>query len=451
MDLVVSDYRPLVATLAGIFALLVLILRARMNAFIALLLVAILSALAAGMAPETAYQTVADGFGGTLGFIAPIIGLGAVFGAILQAWGGVDALARKIGSASNERQQVWTMGGLGLLAATPVFFDVALIILLPFILALAARAKRAPMLFGLPLCAGLAAGHAFIPPTPGPIAIAELIGADLDWVILFGAIAGLGSVAIGGPLYAAMLERRGALPNGTLLAFEPSPAIAASSISFTRAACLMTLPLMLILAGTLASALLQAGVFKQVLQTIGHPFSALILACGASFIVLRPKSVAGRTKLKQDLARAFEPTGAVILVTGAGGAFKQVLVDTGAGAQLAEAVLALGLIPIFSGFALALLVRIAQGSATVAMITAAGLASPIVEAAGLSGPQLATVVIAIAAGATGFSHVNDSGFWLVNRLFGLTEAETLRTWTVSTGLISLTGLIISCLLFFVFA
>ncbi|MEM5518129.1 gluconate:H+ symporter [Henriciella sp. AS95] len=447
MDVALSEYRAVAVTLAGIAALLVLILRAKMNAFIALLLIAILCAVAAGMAPELAYQSVTNGFGGTLGFIAPIIGLGAIFGAILQASGGIDALARGVGQIGSTGRQTWTMGGLGLLAATPVFFDVALIILLPFILALATRARRPAMLFGLPLCAGLAAGHAFIPPTPGPIAIAELIGAELGWVILFGAITGLISVAVAGPLFARFLDRRGALPDGDIAFDIDTDAGTRRDVAFPIAIALIAFPLALILIGTLAKALLGAGPIRDTLAAIGHPFAALILACGATWLALKPKTEDQKTALKTALAKSLEPTGAVILVTGAGGAFKQVLVDTGAGADLAAGVLALGLTPVFAGFVLAQLVRLAQGSATVAMITAAGLAAPIVDAADPSQPQLGIIVIAIAAGATGFSHVNDSGFWLVSRLFGLSESQTLRTWTLSTGLIGLTGLAISCLLY----
>ena len=438
----VSEYRALIATLAGICALLVLILRARMHAFAALLLVAILSALAAGMAPKLAFDTVQKGMGGTLGFIAPVIGLGALFGAILEASGAVQALARRVSDMASVGKQRWAMGGLGVIAATPVFFDVALIILMPFISALSSRTGRLTLVFGLPLCAGLAVGHAFIPPTPGPIAIAELIGADLGWVILFGSVTGLISVAIAGPFLSWALERYGKLPGHVALRMEAAEDSSDQSrVSFGTAAALIALPLVLILFGTLGQLVLSAGFLKDTVAVIGHPFSALLIASGLTYVVLVPRSDNERNRMKETITRAFEPTGVVILVTGAGGAFKQVLVDTGAGAQLAEGILSFGLSPILAGFALALLVRLAQGSATVAMITAAGLAAPIVAAAGLSAPELGLVTIAIAAGASGFSHVNDSGFWLVGRLFEINEAETLRTWTISTGLIAVSGLI----------
>jgi len=183
------------------------------------------------------------------------------------------------------------------------------------------------------------------------------------------------------------------------------------------------------------------------LSIIGHPFSALILACIISWFSLGLKSAEEKTNFKNSLASAFEPTAAVILVTGAGGAFKQVLVDTGAGSQMAESLLAWGLTPVILAFLLALLIRVIQGSATVAMITAAGLIAPILDPLSLNGWQLAILTTAIAAGATGISHVNDSGFWLVSRLFELTEKETLRSWTLMTTFISITGLLFALLLY----
>ncbi|MEO1101929.1 MAG: gluconate:H+ symporter [Pseudomonadota bacterium] len=449
MDVVLEN-RAVLATIAGVAAIFILILRARMNAFAALMLVAILSALAAGMAPEATFQTVQKGMGGTLGFIAPIIGLGALFGVILEASGGVQAIAQRVASFGGVKTQRWSMGFLGIVAATPVFFDVALIILMPFIAGLATKTGRAAIGFGLPLVAGLAVGHAFVPPTPGPIAIAELIGADLGWVILFGSATGLVCVAVAGPIWTGLLDRRGALPMGQpalgdTLAQDEEPT--AQSVSSGLAFALILSPLILILLGTMAGLLLPEGGLRDAMTIIGHPFSALLLASGAAWVCLRPSDEAGRTRMSSALSRAFEPTGVIILITGAGGAFKQVLVDTGAGAQLADHVLGLGFTPVVAGFVLALLVRVAQGSATVAMITAAGLAAPIVSMAGLSPPQLGLVTIAIAAGATGVSHVNDSGFWLVSRLFGLTEQETLRTWTMSTSLIAGTGLVTACLLY----
>jgi len=446
----ITTYQPVLATVAGIAALLILILRAKMNAFAALLLVAILSAVAAGMSPDGALNTVTKGMGGVLGFIAPVIGLGALFGIILEASGGIQTLANGTAKLGSPKRQKWAMGFLGLIAATPVFFDVALIILMPFTAGLAKKSGKVALYFGLPLCAGLAVGHAFIPPTPGPIAIAELIGANLGWVLLFGSLTGLICMAVAGPVLTGLLSKRNALPVGDLklsdfLKGDTSDPVA-NPMSFQTALGLILLPLILIVAGTLSKLFVPQGIIQDVFTLIGHPFSALLIASGACWICARRAGVESST-IQTAMSRAFEPTGVVILVTGAGGAFKQVLVDTGAGEQIANGVLSIGLTPILMAFVLALIIRAAQGSATVAMITAAGLIAPILATMSLSDPQLALITIAIAAGASGLSYVNDSGFWLVSRLFGISEKETLATWTVSTTLIAFTGLTCTLILY----
>lgn len=207
-----TEYRPLLATLAAILALLVLILRVRMPAFAALILVSIFAALAAGLAPEASFDAVVDGMGGTLGFVAVVIGLGALFGVLIEVSGGLEALADRLLQGRSVGAGRWMTGGLGILASIPVFFDVALIILAPLVFAFARRSARPAMTFGLPLACGLAIAHSFIPPTPGPIAVAEIVGAELGLVILFGLVAALPALAIAGPFYTALLERAGRLP-----------------------------------------------------------------------------------------------------------------------------------------------------------------------------------------------------------------------------------------------
>lgn len=450
MDFLIEN-RPLLATGVSVILLLVLILRTKMHAFPALILVSIFAALAAGMNPDDALRTVTNGMGGSLGFIAVVVGLGAMFGVFLQAGGGVEAISAWLLDKMGIKAGRWAMGIVGLVVAIPVFFDVALIILAPIIFGIAKRAKAAPMSFALPLLAGLATAHAFIPPTPGPIAVAELLGADLGWVILFGVLAGAPAMLIAGPLYTRFCEKRGwfegtsegmAETLNAQLDADVNPHAARTAIS------VILIPLVLILAGTIAKSTLDEGQVLTFLSFVGHPFVALLLACGVAHLAFRPKDETQKSVYREALSKALEPAGAVILITGAGGAFKQVLVDTGAGKALAEAAMSAGLAPIVAGFVLAVLVRVAQGSATVAMITAAGLTAPIVSASGLSPAQTALVVIAIAAGASVVSHVNDSGFWLVSRYFGMSEAQTLRTWTVSVTLVGVVGFSVALLLSF---
>jgi H+/gluconate symporter-like permease len=257
-------------------------------------------------------------------------------------------------------------------------------------------------------------------------------------------------MAVAGPILTGLLHKRNALPIGELKLsdfFKDESADAVKNpMPIQTALGLILLPLVLIVAGTLSKLVLPQGLLQDVFTLIGHPFSALLIASGASWACARQAGVKSAT-IQSAMSRAFEPTGVVILVTGAGGAFKQVLVDTGAGEQIANGVLSIGLTPLLMAFILALIIRAAQGSATVAMITAAGLIAPILATMALTDPQLALITIAIAAGASGLSYVNDSGFWLVSRLFGLTEKETLATWTVSTTLIAVTGLICTMILY----
>ncbi len=452
----ITQNQPLLATAGGVVALILLIVWARMNAFAALILVAIISALAAGMAPQLAMDTIVKGMGGTLGFIAVVIGLGALFGAIIEASGGVNALANSVLHGRGPAAGRWGMGVIGLIASIPVFFDVALIILAPLVFAMAKKASKPAMLFGLPLAAGLAVGHSLIPPTPGPMAVAQILGTDLGWMIGFGLIVGAVAMPIAGPIYAGFLDRRRLMPEGKSDWATPGDVAGGPAIIGARATVLIiVLPLLLILAGTIATNAIPAdaagsvALLKQTLLLIGHPFMALLIACGVAMLFFRGASADQKQRVQTGISRALEPTGAVILVTGAGGAFKQVLVDTGAGTQLANAALAYGMTPLIAGYALALLIRVAQGSATVAMITAAGLVAPIAISAGLTKPELAIVSLAVACGATGLSHVNDSGFWLINRIFGLSERETFRTWSATSTLVSVIGFLCCCVLMLV--
>ncbi len=429
---------PLLATFAGVAALLILILVRRVNAFAALLVAALATGLMAGLSPEAVIEAVTNGFAGVLGFIAVIVGLGALLGVYLEASGGAAALARTVIGNRPAGPAGVAMGFVGLVIAIPVFFDVGLILLFPLVQALARRAGKPAIYFGLPLLAGLATAHAFIPPTPGPVAVAEILSADLGLVIICGLVAGIPAMLIAGPYYTRVAEKLGWLPSadGSLdqIAEEAPVNIALA----TKAALVVAIPLLLIVASALAA---QFGNPPALLAFIGHPFVALLIGCAVAAVALKANDAVGQLRLKEGLSRAFEPTAVILLVTGAGGAFKQVLVDTGAGKILAESFAGFGIGPIIAGFALAAIVRVAQGSATVAMLTAAGLSAPLAVAAGLEGWDLARMVIAIAAGASVVSHVNDSGFWLVSRYFRLSEGETLRTWTIASTLVGVVGFV----------
>lgn len=437
-------WRPLLATVLGVAGLLFLILVRNVNAFAALLIAAVATGLAAGLAPEAVLQAVQDGFAGVLGFIAVIVGLGALLGTYLEASGGAAALARAIIGQRSSGSASVAMGFVGLVIAIPVFFDVGLILLFPLVQALAARAGKPALFFGLPLLAGLATAHAFVPPTPGPVAVAEILGADIGLVIVCGLIAGLPAMLVAGPIFSRFALARGWLPRSPEREGQHVEDAIERGLA-VRAGVAIFVPLVLIVAAATAS---QFAIESDFIGFVGHPFIALLVGCGLASWALRPNDTAGRERLNDGLRRALEPTAVILLVTGAGGAFKQVLVDTGAGTMMAEGFLAFGVGPVIAGFLLAALVRVAQGSATVAMLTAAGLCAPLAAEAGLEGWDLARMVIAIAAGASVISHVNDSGFWLVSRYFGISVGQTLRSWTIASTLVGVTGFAVVLLLGF---
>jgi Gnt-I system low-affinity gluconate transporter len=439
----------LVTVGAGIAVLLVLILRLRLPAFMALLIVSAGVGLALGMPPSALLASITSGMGNTLGFIAVVVGLGTMLGALLEYAGGVRAIAGTLVARSGGDKAGWALGGTGLLVGVAVFFDVAFVILVPLIRPLCERTGRHPMYFATPLLAGLMVGHAFVPPTPGPIAVAELLDADLGWVIVMGLVCGIPATIVAGPVLARRYKDFPALPVTAIGADEgakDAPGQPQVTIRLGEALFAILLPLALIVGNTVGQRVFAAGGLRTVLEFIGHPFIALLLACLYAYIAFGVSRRVPAKRLQDIMTRSLEPAGVVVLVTGAGGVFKQVLVDSGVGDLLGNYFGQQAIPPVLLGFMLASMIRIAQGSATVAMITAAGLTAPILLHLSLGHAQTALVVIAIAAGASVVSHVNDSGFWLVNRFLDQTEAETLRSWTVISTVAGVTGFAMAALL-----
>ncbi|MFW5754735.1 MAG: GntP family permease [Marinilabiliaceae bacterium] len=434
------DVTLLLGVLSGIALLLVLILYFRLQAFISLLIASITVGILAGMAPEDIISTMQKGMGETLGFVAVIVGLGAMFGAILENSGGAEALASYLLGKFGEKRASWAMMLTGFFVAIPVFFDVGFIILMPLVYSLQRKTGKSLLLYGLPLLAGLAITHAFIPPTPGPVAVAEIIGANLGWVILFGLFASIPSAIIGGPMFARYVSKK-------IHIDAPHFSEEETKITTFPAAGLVLaiigVPIILIVANTLLTSPLFSSAsipsqIKSSLGLLGHPFAALILANLLAWYLLGVRRKLEKEKLLRIMTQSMGPAGIIILLTGAGGVFKQMLVDTGTGEMLASWFAESGAGILLFAFVAAALVRILQGSATVAMITAAGLTAPLLGA-DIGEADKALLVIAIASGATIMSHVNDSGFWLVGKYLKLTEKQTFQSWTAMTTVLALTG------------
>ncbi|MGM1054436.1 MAG: GntP family permease [Bacteroidota bacterium] len=446
------DLQLLSAVLFGIALLLFLILRLKIQAFLALLIVCITVGMMAGMPAKEILDTMKDGMGSTLGFVATVVGLGALFGGILEQSGGAQRLASFMLKKTGEKNAPWAMMITGFVVAIPVFFDVAFIILVPITYALSKRTGKSLLLYAIPLLAGLAITHAFIPPTPGPIAVADILGADLGWVIVYGFFAGLPAAILAGPVFAKFLSKRIIVAPKVFEENEsydekkaPSPALIIAIIF---------IPIFLIVVNTLATSPLfenyeiPSGLLYSI-ELVGHPFTALIIANLIAWYFLGVRRGMQKEYLLKVATKSFQAAGIIILLTGAGGAFKQILINTGAGEMIATALNNSFFNPLVFGFIVAALVRILQGSSTVAMITAAGITAPVLAQGMYSVQEVSLIVIAIASGATILSHVNDSGFWLVGQYLGLTEKQTFKSWTMMTTIIAFVGLSMSLLMWFI--
>ncbi len=433
----------LFSVLCGIALLLALVLWARIPAFMALLLASLTTGLMAGLPPQKLVETMQNGMGGTLGFVATVVGLGAFFGALLEHSGGAQAVAAWLVRRLGLRLAPFSMALTGFLVAIPVFFDVAFIILVPVLHALQRRSGRSILLFAVPLLTGLAVAHAFVPPTPGPVAVAEILGADLGSTIAAGIVVGLPVTLLVGIFYGKYISRKISPAVETAISKELDEGqMPPASLIFS----LILTPILLVLLQTSAKCgllpLPEGSAARALADLLGSPLVALLVVNLLAWWLLGLRRGLPAKALLDITTRSLAPTGAILLVVGAGGMFKQVLIETGAGKMLAEQLAGRG-IPIFLlAFLAAAAVRVLQGSATVAMITAAGIVAPMLGGQAFSQFQLGLLVTAIASGATTTSHVNDAGFWMVKQFLGLSEAETFHVWTVLTTLVALGGILL---------
>jgi len=447
-----STLEIIVILICSIGLLLFMVLKLKIQAFLALLVISIFLGLITGMPMDFVIKSISDGMGSTLGFVATVVGIGAIFGQMLESSGGAESLAKYLINRFGKEKAPYALAITGFLVAIPIFFDVGFIILVPVIYALAKDLNKSLLYFAIPLLAGLAVTHAFVPPTPGPVATAEIIGADLGWVLLLGFIIGIPVTIIAGPMFGKYISRK--IHVEVPRTFEtPDNHLLKNLPPFWQVASIIAVPLILILANTVSGVWANMHGLKDIfwiklLAFIGHPFMALLVATFLAIYIMGIRRGFTLDTVLQLSTKSLAPAGLIILITGAGGVFKQMLVDSGIGVQLAESMSHSALPPIVLAYILALLIRVTQGSATVAMITSAGIIAPLLSAFVLSEPHKALIVIAIASGATTASHVNDSGFWLVGKYLGMTEKQTLQSWTIMETIISVTGFSLALLLSF---
>ncbi|WP_432144994.1 GntP family permease [Streptomyces sp. bgisy084] len=445
----------------GIALLLVLIIKVRLQPFVALLTVSIAVGLAAGLSVTELFGTVQKsdavslietGMGGILGHVAIIIGLGTMLGAILEVSGGAEVLSARLLCLFGERREPLAMGLTGLIFGIPVFFDVGIFVLAPIVYAAAKRSGKSILLYCMPLLAGLSMTHAFLPPHPGPVAAAGLFKVDLGWIILMGLVCGLPAVLAAWG-YAAWIGKRLFVPvpqDMVEAAEEARAAVTAEKatagapaheepVPLVTVLTIIGTPLLLILLATFSSIALAPSPGRSVIEFFGHPFVALTIALLLSYYLLGLRRGWSRRSLETVSTASLKPVGNIILVVGAGGIFGAVLKGSGVATALSDTFHHVGLPIIVLAYLLSLVLRVAQGSATVAIVTTAGIVVPLIEGQGLSQAHLALIIMAISAGSIFASHVNDGGFWMVSKYFGISERDTLKSWTVLESVLSVAG------------
>lgn len=439
--------RLVIAAIIGLALLLVLIIKFKVHAMLSILIGAIAIGLIAGMPFEEIVTAVDDGIGNTLKGIALLVGLGSMFGAILEASGGAQTLAVTMVKKFGDEKAAWALGITGLVISIPVFFDAGLIILIPLAFSLAKRTKKSSLFYAIPLLAGLAVGHAFIPPTPGPVLVATMLNVELGWVILVGVCCGFFAMIVAGPVWGAICGKKFYVPVPDQIANQED--IDESKLpSFASVVTIIMIPLVLIILKSVAGVVPALAGVAPLFNFLGQSFAALLIATLAAMFILGTRHGYTMPELEKILTKSLEPTGLILLVTACGGVLRYILQYSGLGEIIGNAVASINLPIVIVAFLVAALVRICVGSATVAMTMAAGIVAAMPEIASLSPMYLACVVAAVAGGATVCSHFNDSGFWLVRSLIGLDEKTTLKTWTIMETLVGGTGFIVALIISF---
>ena len=433
-----STITLLCIALAGVIMLLLLVIKAKVQPFVALLLVSLLVALAAGIPAGEVGKVMIAGMGGVLGSVTIIIGLGAMLGRMIEHSGGAESLANYFSRKLGDKRTIAALTLAAFFLGIPVFFDVGFIILAPIIYGFAKVAKISPLKFGLPVAGIMLTVHVAVPPHPGPVAAAGLLHADIGWLTIIGIAISI-PVGIVGYFAAKIINKHQyAMSVEVLEQMQLAPASEEGATKLSDkinppgvalVTSLIVIPIAIIMAGTVSATL------------IGSPMVALMIALVLAFWLLALRRGWSLQHTSDIMGSALPTAAVVILVTGAGGVFGKVLVESGVGKALANMLQMIDLPLLPAAFIISLALRASQGSATVAILTTGGLLSEAVM--GLNPIQCVLVTLAACFGGLGASHINDSGFWIVTKYLGLSVADGLKTWTVLTTILGFTGFLIT--------
>ncbi|MEU2351061.1 gluconate:H+ symporter [Modestobacter sp. NPDC049651] len=463
-----TDSNPLLITaaLVGIAVVVVLITVLKVHPFLALIIGSAALGVVAGVSVADIVTSFTAGLGSTTGSVGLLIALGAMIGGLLTESGGADRVVSTIVDRVGPRALPWAMGGVAALIGIPLFFEIGVVLLIPIVLLVARRSEQPVLRVGIPALAGLSVLHGFVPPHPGPLAAIANLNASLGQTLLFGLVIAIPAVIVSGPLFGILISRRVHIAH-------PAPLVAAGGgrstgstgtadgdadtdlgqasatprddaprrrPSFAATVATVLLPVVMMLIGAIGELTLDEGTTaRSVFNILGTPSIALLAGVIVAMFTLGTAVGFGRERISGITGGALPAIAGILLIVAAGGGFKQLLVDSGISSLIADWAEGADFSPLVLGWLVAVGIRLATGSATVATITAAGIVAPL--AADLERPEVALLALAVGAGSLFFSHVNDAGFWLVKEYFGMTVGQTIATWSVMETLISVVGLL----------
>ncbi|REA78074.1 gluconate:H+ symporter [Staphylococcus pseudintermedius] len=438
---------PLLSVAIAIIVLLILIMKLQLNTFVALVITAMVTGILLGMPFDKIVATIETGMGGTLGHIALIFGLGAMLGKLLADGGGATQIADTLIAKLGKKYVQWAMVIASFIIGIALFFEVGLVLLIPLVFTIAKRMNVSQLKIGMPMVTALSVTHGFLPPHPGPVVIAKELGANIGEVLLYGFIVAIPVTIIAGPVFAKIAPRL------TPTAFQREGDISSLGAtksykdeelpSFGLSTFTALLPVLLMLFATLWQLISghegkAHNTLESMIYFIGSAGTAMLIAVVFAVFSMGIRRGIPTKQVMNTLTQAIYPIGMMLLIIGAGGAFKQVLIDGGVGGAIEKIFTDVNISPILLAWLVAAILRLALGSATVAAISTTGIVLPLLQTADVN---LALVALAIGAGSIFCSHVNDAGFWMFKEYFGLTVKETFLTWSLIETIISVSGLV----------
>lgn len=429
----------IIAAIIGIAAIVLLIAVVKIHPFLSLMIGSFVMAVCAGVPFDESWDSFTSGVGSTVSNVGLLIALGSIVGTLLFASGGADVIVDTIMSKTPLQMLPWAMALIAFVVGIPMFFEVGVVILIPVVLFAARRAKMPVVLLGIPALAGLSTLHAFVPPHPGPLVAISALNANLGVTLGLGLLVAIPTVIISGPLMGRLMAKWVPIQAPEQEAEKDAKKDASQRPSFAQALTVILLPVVLMLAASVVDLTGQAKtLWGRVIVFIGTPLTALFITAVVAMILLGFMQHRTREFINGEVGKSFGSVAGILLIVGAGGGFKQTLVDSGIGDVIANGITESAINPLFAGWLVAVLIRLATGSATVATVTASGIMVPL--AAGMSPTHLALLVLAIGAGSVFFSHLNDAGFWLVKEYFGMSVSQTIKTWSLMETMVSVVGL-----------